>query len=529
MVKIILWYVVSVVALLSSAWVVCPAYATSATVLITHIQAGASGAATQEFIVIYNASLEDVEITGWCLENKKDAIVACFDDPDGWLVFLPAGKYAVAASSSFAATVPVGSVTTVYDPASQNSGSITGSSDTITLLDRDKGIVDDYSWMAPLAGGDQLERRQSDALVNQGEEEPLVIDEPDEPEEQGEPAPAVYQDTDAPEDWSVVSSYLPPVNQVRREDPGLVDMCESLEGMQVTVPLGMEIDELGVCVERVVMQLVVSELLPNASGSDIGHEFIEIYNPNDVAVALAPYRLLVGPAYEKSYEFPAGAAIAAGAYISFSNSAIPFTLLNTTSRLALALEDGTVLSEVPAYDTPKDDESWALIGDDWIYTNSPTPNSANTASQEVTAPEATSGSTLKPCADNQYRSSETNRCRLIATQSTQPKPCNADQERNAETNRCRKIVTATAPKPCKEGQERNLTTNRCRTVVKMTTVDYGVLGAETKTGGNWYVLAAIGGVLLVALGYAVWEWHIELAGFFKKVTTRLQRLARPGK
>jgi hypothetical protein len=521
MVKMLLWYLVGVAALLSSAWVVCPAYATSATVLITHIQAGASGAATQEFIVIYNASLEDVEITGWCLENKKDATVACFNDPDGWLVFLPAGKYAVAASSSFAATVPAGSVTTVYEPASQNSGSITGSSDTVTLFDRDKGLVDEYSWMVPLSGGDQMERRQSDELISQGEEESPVIDEPNEP--------VMYQDTDAPEDWLVVPSYLPPVNQVRREDPGLVDVCDSLEGMQLTVPLGMEVDELGVCVERVIMRLVISELLPNASGSDIGHEFIEIYNPNDVAVALAPYRLLVGPAYEKWYEFPTGAVIDAGAYISFSNSAIPFTLLNSTSRLALALDDGTILNEVPAYDTPKDDVSWALIGDDWVYTNSPTPDSANIASQEAAAPGATSASTLQPCADNQYRSSETNRCRLIAAQSTQPKPCNADQERNPETNRCRNIVTATTPKPCKEGQERNLTTNRCRTVVKMTTVDYGVLGAETKTSGNWYVLAAMGGVLLVALGYAVWEWRIELAGFFKKVTTRLQRLARPGK
>lgn len=517
MLKVFLGYVVSVVVLLSSAWVVYPTYAASATVLITNIQAGAIGAATQEFIVIYNNSPEEIEITGWCLENKKDLTIACFIDSDAQSIFLPAGKYAIAASSSFMETTPIGSVTTIYDPISQSSGSITGSSDVITLVNSSGETVDTHSWTTSLSGGNQLERHRVEMPTDQ-ESEAVPID-----------MPIIYQDTNMPDDWSVMPSFLPPPDQTRREDLSLVDICESIDGLQITVPPGMEIDETGACAKIIAKRLVITELLPNATGSDTGHEFIELFNPNDVVVELTSYRLLVGLAYEKSYEFPAATTIPARAYVSFSNSAIPFTLLNTTSRVALALNDGTIVSEVPVYVSPKADESWALIGDNWAYTNRPTPNLTNVPMSKVEVFAPKNSSTLKPCADNQYRSLETNRCRLVVPQSTKPKPCNSDQERNPDTGRCRLVAVSATPAPCKEGQARNSETNRCRTVVKMATADYGVLGAETKTNGNWYVLAAIVGLLLAALGYAVWEWRIELGKLFGKITTYLRRLARLNK
>jgi hypothetical protein len=60
----------------------------------------------------------------------------------------------------------------------------------------------------------------------------------------------------------------------------------------------------------------------------------------------------------------------------------------------------------------------------------------------------------------------------------------------------------------------------------MPSADYGVLGAETKSGGNWYVWATVGGVVLLALGYAVWEWHVEMKTFFHNQYVRILRFAR---
>jgi hypothetical protein len=107
--------------------------------------------------------------------------------------------------------------------------------------------------------------------------------------------------------------------------------------------------------------------------------------------------------------------------------------------------------------------------------------------------------------------------------------CNEDEERNPTTNRCRKIVVASVAAACKEGQERNLETNRCRTVTKMPSADYAVLGAATENEGNWYVWAVIGGVVLLALGYAIWEWHDEMGKFFRQQYVRVIRFARPHK
>jgi hypothetical protein len=56
--------------------------------------------------------------------------------------------------------------------------------------------------------------------------------------------------------------------------------------------------------------------------------------------------------------------------------------------------------------------------------------------------------------------------------------------------------------------------------------DYAVLGAESNQGGNWYVLATIGGILLLALAYAVWEWHDELGKFFRRYYGRFLQFAR---
>ena len=529
MLKMFLGVWLSVVVLLSSAYVpfISGAHAASADVIITQIQAGAAGAPTQEFIVVYNNSPLEVDVSGWCLTNKNNATIGCFTPSAGPALYIPGYKHAVVASN----TLPVNLASVVYEPLSQSSGSITGSVDKISLVDHRGIIVDQHSWTSPITSGMHFARIAT----------------------QVRPTFTVYQVTedDSASDWTIVPTTKMPKDEVKVEVI-TVDVCPNIEGDQQVVPSGMVLSEIGECVDRIIITVNITEVFPNAPGSDTGKEFIELYNPNDFPVDLSDYRLYVGPQYENEYLFPLGTIIEPLSYKSFSNSDIPFSLLNTSSKIALSLSDGTSISEVPAYQDPKEGQSWILIDGTWQYSTTPTPGSANVAGidgvqnvEVILQPCAanqyrsletnrcrlisSSAGTIAACKDGQYRSEETNRCRNIATDAKIITPCEEDEERNLETNRCRKIVTANSPTPCKEGQERSPDTNRCKTVKKMPSSDYGVLGAKVESGGNWYAFAAIGGVLLIAIGYAVWEWHNEIGKFLQKVRKSFIRFLRARK
>ncbi len=520
MLKAFLGFVVSVVVLLSSAYVP-PAYAASADVMITQIQAGGSGAATQEFIVLYNNSSQELDMAGWCLTNKNGAAIACFGVELGQSRYLPAYGHAVIVSAPFAAAFPSVRFSLTYLPLSQSSGSITGGSDTISLINHD-GVIDMHTWTSSIPGGMQFERHKLSA------------------------EPSIYTDTDASTDWSITGpSTIPPDETQLVTTP--VDVCPNITGDQGVVPVGMEIDGTGGCSNSLIIPLSITELLPNAIGSDTGNEFIELYNPNNFEVNLAGYLLSIGPQLNDSFSFPAGVFISAHSYKSFLNSQIPFSLLNTTTKVALTTTDGRAVSEIPDYIDPKEGTSWALVNEVWRYTHSPTPGAKNIfmfsnltddsmtiqpcAANQYRSPDTNrcrliTTSNVVPCKDNQYRSEETNRCRTISAEAKIIVACSEDEERNAITNRCRKIISPTAPATCKEGQERNLDTNRCRTIAKMPTAEYAVLGAKAENTGNWYVWVAIGALFVLAIGYAIWEWHHEIGTLLYRLKARVLRFAR---
>jgi hypothetical protein len=480
-------------------------YAASADLMMVQIQAGGVGAATQELIVVYNNSLEAVNIIDHCLLNKSNAEIACFTtSAPNEVRYLPAQSFAVVASSAFVtfSGIPSASFTAIFEPLSQSSGSITGSGDTISLVDASGNIIDQHGWTTTLAGGMLLAR---DAVAEW---------------------PPYFFDTDTSDDWSVQSPQFIPDDQSIIEIVELSDLCPNIEGEQLDTPEGMVINDQGECVAdapSIVPQLLITELLPNAAGSDEGNEFIELYNPGDQPVDLSGYTLHVGPQLERSYALPQ-AEIGAGEYYVLSNSDIPFTLLNTSSRAQLTSAN-QIVSEVPIYQNPKEGWSWALIVGEWVYTDWPTPGTTSQASKVAPPEEQVGGeSSLKPCAPNQYRNPETNRCRLIASSATSLKPCAAHQERSPTTNRCRNKTQATSLAPCKEGQERNAETNRCRNVAKVPQADYAVLGAETtQEDSAWYIWIVIGMAVLAALGYAAWEWRAEVRRFATRVRRAVLR------
>ena len=517
MLKYICGSVLSLVILITIACVP-PTHAASADIIIVQVQAGGVGGATQELVAIYNNSPQDVDITHWCLKNKNNVAFACFGyQNNSDLMYLPAYSYATAGTTALGTAIGFSDFTVTYTPTSQSSGSIVGSNDSISLVDGSGNTVDNYSWTRTMVGGMVAQRKYATGF------------------------PRIYVETDHSSDWFTDSPTFIPNDQTVRQEQ--YDACPNIDGIQIELPDGYELGANGDC-RLHLYSLRLSEILPNASGSDQGNEFIEIYNPNDLPILMDRYMLWIGQSLEKSYTFPVGTIIDAKSYISFTNAQIVFSLLNSSSQVRLTAE-GEILDESPMYDNPDDNIAWAVVDDRWQYTNQLTPGAANLPFVDNAEIGQTDDSVneLQPCAANQYRSPETNRCRLIEPPTTTPTPCkdnqyrseethrcrnisadvktvaacNEDQERNPETGRCRKLAVEAAPVACKEGQERNPETNRCRAVKSISPADYAVLGVQSTNNDNVYVWLTIGAIILLALVYAAWEWRYELRRLVRKI------------
>jgi hypothetical protein len=437
----------------------------------------------EEGIVLYNNSSFEADVTGWCLTNKTQVKFVCLTPHDNETIIIPAYSYATIVSTVAQVNPTPNFYTATYESVNHSSGAIVASSDTISLLDADSQLVNQYSWTSSLSSTQQWARTKLSTM------------------------PDFYFNTNSAGDWQKLTYTTFSASQVVYRTLPIDEPTDSEP--PVDEPNSTEPNT-----SPILSPAIITELLPNAAGSDTGNEFIELFNPNEEGnISLAGYQLAIGQALEKVITL-GDSVLKPGEYKVFTNTELSYTLLNTSSRVSLKTSQGSSANETPAYDSPAEGESWTLIGDTWEYTNQPTPGAANLKSivSDVSQTETITTSTLKPCAANQYRSPETNRCRLIAsTTSTTPTPCKEGQERNPDTNRCRAIASVKATE-CKAGQERNPETNRCRNIKQLSTASFGVKGASTQqqAGMGWYMWAAIGGVVLLVVGYAVWEWRDEL-------------------
>lgn len=578
-------------------------FGTSPNVVISQLKAGNSS--TSRMIELYNNAPEPTEVTGWCLYYSSPSNTAphtklgCFDEPNDLIhLFLPAHSYVLATSSE---TNIQSDMLLVLGLGNGTSGHVyVRDKDGIEIDRIGWGVAENAEGLHPviLPVSKVVERKKTVDLD-------VYIDTDDTASDFSASLlrdkyfyGTLYEILDVCTNIIGIQEVIPidyTVDQTNNCLPPPVDICTNLDGVQTILPTGYELDDFGNCQADVCsnisgLQLIVpdnkeldasgncvnhdmcsniddiqvdvpsgyrldglncwldllpvrvSEMLPNAIGSDVGDEFIELYNPNDTTIELSQYRLQIGTDDLKTYMFPVGALLPASGYISFSNGDIPFTLVNTTSQVFIISADGQTIDTSLIYEEPYDGMSWALISGQWQFTNQPTPGNANLASlivaddvQEIVAASlapcasnqyrnletnrcrmiVTASSTLTPCRDDQYRSEETNRCRSLASAMPSLISCGDDQERNPATNRCHSIVANASAglTPCKDGQERNTETNRCRNVAKLTDVGYSVQPI-VKDDNNTSGLIALGVIISIAVGYALWEWRVELVRLF---------------
>lgn len=279
------------------------------------------------------------------------------------------------------------------------------------------------------------------------------------------------------------------------------------------------------------------------------HDYVKVTNPTDHDIDLANYRLRSGFANAKATS--TNASTLSGVVKAGETQLIVRTAAG--EPLSLSANDGTVWfedefgitnydSNVPPYvgssSTTNKGRSWAYDARDstWKWAT-PAPN---TIANDFSVPVASllpcpageyrsvdtnrcrvlaAATTYVPCQDGQYRSEITHRCRTIALAGGTLTPCKDNQYRSEATNRCRTIATATSTlTPCGAGQERNPETNRCRKVVTTSVPDAAFAVAPVKQAGKAFIgWWALGGVGLIALAYAGWEWRRELMNIIRKV------------
>lgn len=562
--------------------------AISTSVVISQIQLGNTASASNEIVEVYNNGISDVEVTNWCLYYSSASSVlngsklTCFLVENNSIhLFLPGRSFDLAISNQLSAAVPTMGSDLKF------SATLSGTAGHVRLIDNSGLEVDKVGWGAtavsaeglkPVAtapNGKVLSRKTVGVSVLQDTDiniDDFEIVDPRVIYSYG----SVYEVQDLCVNIDGIQTKIPDgysTDTVGNCNPPPVDVCSNLDGLQTVLPDGYFIDESSNCKSDVcsnidgiqtgipdgykletgnagnscmldLLPLEITELLPNPIGSDAGNEFIEVFNPNDSDVNLSNYVLNVGSS-ATNYVFPISSIVGAGKYISFSNDDIRFTLVNTTSKVDLMSADGQIIDEAPAYINPNDGMAWALIDGVWQYTDQPTPGGANVASTVELITDSlfssslepcaanqyrsldtnrcrlisTSSSTLAPCKDGQYRSEETNRCRSIASDAAALAPCKAGEERNPDTNRCRStaaVLGASTLAPCKAGQERNPDTNRCRNVASaMLKADYAPEQTGQSSGNSimWWSLIA---VVAVAIIYGLWEWRQEIAGLIKK-------------
>lgn len=537
------------------------AHATAvSSVVISQVQAG--NKSSSRLVELYNNSDQPVDITGWCVRyvaetapvalNGSTSMRVCFN-PDliSQHIVLPAREHVLVGASQLGIVADFMMI----------EGLGTGLSGKVYIVDALQNIVDMFGWGAGTLGAEGTPKTSEGNVAKVYERKQSVtgtyIDTNDNNADFFDSKlranyliGALVEIDDVCQNLPDIQTLVPTGMVLDGEDMCInepVDICVNIDGEQLTLGAGVEVDDEGNCYQDACLNLAgfqgtipagykestqefdcyldllpvqVTELLPNPDGDDNHNEFIELYNPNDVAVDLTYHVFHLGGDYAKAYSFPIGFLIKPKGYIALYNNDISFTLTNAVSSLRLRSLDNTHVYDVQEYSNAGSGEAWALINGIWQYTNMPTPGAENIPSS--TEQELMTTALLTDCGEGRERNPLTKRCRnIVSTTKSVPKPCRDDQYRSEETGRCRNMVLASTRKPCKDTQYRSEETGRCRNLSVSSVPAAGFAVQPTKDSGiafvGWW---ALGGVVLLGVSYGVWEWRREIIEILGRLLRR---------
>ncbi len=234
-------------------------------------------------------------------------------------------------------------------------------------------------------------------------------------------------------------------------------------------------------------------------------QFIELYNSGSEQVLLDGCVLR----YKNKY-YPLDGIIRPEGYLAYYPQDFSLTKNPTNKNTIEVIDvDGVVLDTLDYYNGQRKGVSYAFIGYDaggeeiWRSTFALTPGVGNVYQE------------YRTCEEGKVLNKETGNC--VKVTSVAAKVCPVGQYLNLLTGRCRKVAQETAKKECKEGYYLNPETDRCRKIVENKGAEYKLEPnriEEESSFAAWHIVIII---LLIGVGYLVYEFRTEIARLFRKV------------
>ena len=234
-------------------------------------------------------------------------------------------------------------------------------------------------------------------------------------------------------------------------------------------------------------------------------QFVELFNSGSEQVLLDGCKLRY-----KNKNYDLSGMMKPEGYLAYFPRDFSLTK-NPTNKNTLELidVDGTTLDTLNYFNGQRKGTAYAMIGFDsageevWKTTYAPTPGAGNVYQE------------YKTCEEGKVINEETGNC--VKVVSVTAKTCPEGQYLNILTGRCRKIAQETAKKDCKEGYYLNPETNRCKKIVENKGANYELKPDSREGEKNFVAWYIVGIVVLIGIGYLIFEFRTELARLFRKV------------
>jgi hypothetical protein len=446
--------------------------------VIYQVQTGNATGAGYEYVSIFNNGDMPADVSNWCIQyvsasGSTQTPMGCFVPPTNTKLLLPSKTSATFASAEL-------SNQAMFQPDVIIQSGMSATSGHIRLLDTSRQTVDTVGWgTATQPEGEAVAAHQTGKLLQRNWS-----------------SSGVLQDTQNNK------------TDFTNKDP-VYELWDKI--VEETLP---EPPQLG--------PLLLTELYPDAPGTDAGSEYIELYNDTGEWLDLRNhyFALESGTKGKPLPEY----RVPTEHHFALSDEMTGLTLPNTTATVYLKSPEGKTLASAQAYSNLDEGIAWALYDGGWHQTRKLTPGSDNIIDMSLQCPEGqalnvttnecvpfTPDSLPITCKEGYELNPSTKRCRKIPA-SQPPKACDVGFVRNEETGRCKKLISELSPKPCPAGQERSLETGRCRKQ-KAATGSNGppdvkdVTTPLVQSNLEWWLAGASG---TGAAGYAAYEWRRDL-------------------
>lgn len=393
-------------------------------IIISELQTGSTSDATEEFVELYNPTTSSIDVTGWVLQYRA----ASGQAGQSWPNSTTKATIACASSNTqmcrveiapFTRLVLVHTIANIAGALSMSGGFSDKGGEIRLVQPGTTPVVQDFvgygnaadseGTPAPAPTAGQSIKRMLDA-------NDAVIDTDNNAADFiaacGPPSPGQEDTLLIPYSTGCVA---PSSNQPETTDP--VPSDSDSETNPPTEPT-TDPETPDTETSPTYLPILITEVLPDPASpqTDSADEFIELYNPNDVAVTLDGYRLQTGIDYRYSYTL-GDTPLGPHTYVAITSAVSKLSLANSGSGVRLIDPSGSTVAEAPTYGSAKEGQSWMQDDSGWHWSLTPTPYTTNVLT--LPAPKITPVPAVAPKKSSTTKATTP---KINTAKTTAPKP-----------------------------------------------------------------------------------------------------------